>query len=133
MQLAQLFASDRRSTAAGANARAEQRFISVNVSHAAEKCLIEQSTLDGSLAAAKEGHEAVEIDFQGLDAAGGKICRRRDAEAAEAAGIDEAQFPAGGQSQDGVGVLLDFCFRLADLHAARHAKVNDPLGGCGSE
>ena len=72
----------------------KKRLISINVADAAQQFLIEQRALDGSLAAAKQRQEAVEIDFQRLDAGGVEVSRLRDAQTAEAAGIDEAQFPA---------------------------------------
>ncbi len=71
--------------------------------------------------------EAVEFDFQWFDPGGIEVSSAGDAQAAEAAGIDEAQFPAGGQAEDGVGVLGDLGLWLADLQASRHAEMHDPL------
>ena len=123
-----MVARNGRGAAAGPDTGPEQRFIGVNVADTAQEVLIEERALDGSLAAAEQRQEAVEIDFQRFDAGGVEVSCRRDAQAAEAAGIDETQFLAGRQFEDGVGVLGDFGLRFADLQAACHAEVDDPLG-----
>src|SRR5579864_4684849 len=96
VEFAELFARNARSAATRADAGAEQRFIGVNVSYAAQKFLVEQGALDGGLAAAKQFQEGVKFDFQRLDPRGAEVARLRNTETAEAARIDEAQFPARG-------------------------------------
>ncbi len=66
-----------------------------------------------------------EIDLERFDAARFEI--GSDTQTAEAARIHEAQFPARSEAQDGVRVLLHLRLRLADLQAAGHAEVHDPL------
>src|SRR6202035_956991 len=89
--------------------------------------LVEERALDGSFAAAEQLKETIDFDFQRLNAAGGKVSSVGDAEPAETSGIDEAQLPTGGQFEDGVGVLGDIRLRIADLQAASHAEMDDPL------
>ena len=93
-ELAQLILRYGRSAAAGPDAGPEQRFIGVNVADPTQEFLVEKRAFDGCLAAAEQRQEAVEIDFQRFDAGGVEVSCPRDAQAAEAAGIDETQFLA---------------------------------------
>ena len=54
--------------------------------------------------------------------------RRGNAEAAEAAGIDEAQFPARGELQMACVCLRISIVRIADLQSSGHAEVDDQVG-----
>ena len=53
IQSSPLLVADRSGAAAGADSGAEQRLVGIDVSHTAEEPLIQQRTLDGSLAAAE--------------------------------------------------------------------------------
>ncbi len=107
-QLGKLIASDGGGAAARADSGAEQRFIGINVAHAAQEFLIEESAFNGRLAATKQSEEAIEIGVQRLNAEGVKVTVYGDAQAAEAAGIVEALFPSLGKLQNGVRVLENF-------------------------
>ena len=128
-------ARDGGGAAAGTNSGAEQRFIRINVAHAAQQFLIQQRALDGRLAATKQREEAIEIRFQRLNAARLEPAGAGNAQASEAAGIDEAQFPARLQLQNRVRVLENFRLRLTDLQASGHAQVDNPLSCrlCGAD
>ena len=93
MKFRKRFAIDCCGSAAGADACAEQRFVGVNVSHAAKEFLVQQRAFNRRLAPAEESYELIEVDLQRFDARGVKCGFRRDAEASETARIDEAQFP----------------------------------------
>lgn len=95
VQLAQLLARNRRRSPAWTDASAEQRFIGINVAYAAQKFLVQQRALDGSLASAKEFDELVRAHFQRLDASGIEAAGfglRINAKLAKHAGVDKAEF-----------------------------------------
>ena len=51
-----------------------------------------------------------------------------DGEAAEAAGIDEADFAAVGEGKDGMGMRRQRDFGRGDEQAAGHAEVDEEFG-----
>src|SRR6516164_3272144 len=119
---------DRYSSASRPNPGAKQRFIRINVTYAAQKFLIQQCALDRGLAAAEQVDKSLEIDLQWLNTGRVEISRAGDAQSPKTAWIDKPQFPARRQLQGRMRVLGGFHLRIADLQAARHAEMNNPLG-----
>ncbi len=122
--------------ACGANAGAEEALVGINVAHAGKQRLIEKSCFDSQASAAEKSGEGLWRNLEGFGSrrdetlSAGKVA---EFEAAEAAGIDEAQFESAGQSKPGMGVANDG--RVGRLHQqlAGHAQVDDPLSmwSCG--
>ena len=98
-------AGEAAGVAGGTDAGVEERLVGVDVADAVEEGLVEQRGLDGGLAVAEEGDEVFERDGEGFAAGAfvlGVGCD--DGEAAEAAGVDEAELLAAAEGEDGVGV-----------------------------
>ena len=89
----ELVAGESSGVARGADAGVEEGLVGVDVADAVEEGLVEQRGLDGGLAGAEEGDEVFKRDGEGL-AAGAGIGIGGYREAAEAAGVDEAEFAA---------------------------------------
>jgi len=112
------------------NAGTEERFVGVDVTHAGEQGLIEESGLDGEAPAAKERSECVGADGERFGAGSVEGFSPRqitEFEAAEAAGIDEAQFAAAGEGEARVGVGFEEGVGSGDEKTAGHAEVDDPF------
>src|SRR5580658_1029886 len=95
VQFVQPLARNRRGSPSRTDASAKQRFIGVDVAHAAQKFLVQQRALDGSLASAKQFGELVRAHLQRFDTAGIEAAGfglRMNAELAKHSGIDEAEF-----------------------------------------
>ena len=89
----ELGAGESAGVAEGSDVGVEEGFVGVDVAYAVEEGLVEQRGFDGSFAIAEEGDEVFEGNGEGLFAwAGIGIGGYR--EAAEAAGVDEAEFAA---------------------------------------
>jgi len=94
-------ASEASGHARGADSGVEEAFVGVDVADAMEKLLVEQGGFDGELSMAKEGCEVGRRDGEGLAAGSAEGPRAAgvvdgvQSEAAEAAGVDEAEFAAG--------------------------------------
>ena len=125
MQKRQFLSRQRRRPAAWAHPGAEQRLIGINVSHSAEQLLIQQGAFDQRLAPAKQFCEIrgrylkrlFSWRFKCLDYA----------KPAKAARINEAKFASRGETNDSVGMFLPIRIGRANLHAASHAEVHNPL------
>ncbi len=112
------------------NASAEEALVGVDIAHAGEEGLVEQSGLDGEFTATKESGEGFGLDLKGLSARSGEglgLGKIAEFEAAEAAWVDEAEFTAAGESEAGVGVGSDGRIGCGDKKAASHTEVHDPL------
>lgn len=94
-----------------------------------EELLVEERGFDGKLSAAEEGGKISGGDGEGLRA-GTREGLFGEGEAAETAGIDEAEFTAGGEMKDGVGVRGKREARVGNEEAAGHAEMHNPLGLC---
>lgn len=117
--------------AAGTDAGVEEALIGINVANPGEERLVEETRLDGESAAPEEGGEGLCADgkrFQAGGEEGGSVAEVLVGEAAEASGVDEAQFAAAGEGEARVGVGGDGSGRICDEQAAGHAEVNNPLG-----
>ena len=112
----------------GADSGVKEGLVGVDVADAVEEGLVEKRGLDGGLAGAEEGDEVFEWDGEGLFAGAG-IRIGGYGEAAEAAGVDEAEFAAAAEGEDGVGVGWDGSIRGGDEEATGHAQVDQELGG----
>ncbi len=142
VETGELGAGEAAGVAGGADAGAEEALVGVDVADAVEDGLVEEGGLDGELAAAEELGEVGGGDGGGLGTGAGVagvfcfgfgvrfggIVEVDDGEAAEAAGVDEAEFAGVGQGQDGVGVGWERDFGLRDEEAAGHAEVDEELG-----
>ena len=102
-------------------------FVSVDVAYAVKEGLAEQCGLDWCFSAVEERDEVFERDCERL-AAGALIHLVRYGEAAEATGVDEANFFSTTQGEDGVGVRGYLGLRRGDEEAAGHAQVDEELG-----
>jgi hypothetical protein len=117
-----------------ADAGAEECFVGVDIADAVEERLVEQGGLDGGLATAKEADEVFKGDLEGLFAwagvavSGGDLVGGEDGEAAEAAGVDEAELVAAREAEDGVRVRWDGDLGVGDEEAAGHAEMDEELG-----
>ncbi|MCU1248711.1 MAG: hypothetical protein JWQ49_1740 [Edaphobacter sp.] len=112
------------------DAGVEQSFIGVDVADTVEERLVEQRRLNGGLAVAEEGGEVFERDREGFGAGAFVSCvGRDDGEAAEAAGVDEAEFFAAAEGEDGVSVRGDGRVGGGDEQATGHAEMDEELGG----
>ena len=89
----ELVAGEASGVARGTDAGVEEGLVGVDVADAVKERLVEQRGLDGGLAGAEEGDEVFERDCEGLFARAG-IGIGGYGEAAEAAGVDEAEFAA---------------------------------------
>ncbi len=134
----ELGAGEAAGVAGGADAGAEEAFVGVDVADAVEDGLVEEGGLDGELTAAEEVGEVGGGDGGGFGAGagvagglggvgGGFGVKVDDGEAAEAAGVYEAEFAAVGEGQDCVGVGWEWHFGLRDEEAAGHAEVDEKL------
>jgi hypothetical protein len=125
--------------AAGADTGMEQALVGIDVAHSGKEGLVEQGGLDGQLAVAEKCGEGGGGDGKGF-ATGGVEGRGGDKfakfKAAEAAGIDEAEFASAREAEAGVSVGGDRILGCSDQQATGHAEVDDPLGvwlrGCGA-
>ena len=104
------------------NAGAEKTFVGIDVPYPVEKGLIQEGGFDVQPAAAKECSEIVGGDGEGLCTWSGEGCGER--EAAEAAGIDEAQLASGGEMKDAVGMRRDGDCGIGNEEAAGHPEVD---------
>ena len=123
----ELGAGDAGGLAAGTDAGAGEGFVGVDIADAVEQGLVEEGGLNGRSAAAEERGEVGGRDDEGFGAGAG-VGLAMDGEAAEAAGIDEADLAAVGEGEDGVGVWRQRDVGLRDEKAAGHAEVNEELG-----
>ena len=117
--------SEQRSAAARPDTGAKQGFIGVDIPHSAQQSLVQECTLNWSLAFVEECREMVECDLERFGSWSFKVLD--DAEPSEAAGIDKAKFAAGGQLQNRVSVFLQFQVRRADQQASCHSEMHNPL------
>ncbi len=113
----------------GANLRAEEAFVGVNVAHAVEQRLVEQRGLDGELAAAEERDEVIVGDGEGFAAGSGEGAGFDGVkgETAETAGVAEAQLAARRKVQHGMGVRREGDLGGGNEQAAGHAEMDYPL------
>ena len=136
-QPGELGARKARGLAARADAGEEDCLVGVDVADAVEERLVEQRGLDGGAAVAEEGDEVFEGNGEGL--AAGALVRcpchvvrcsfgRVEGEAAEAAGVDEADFALIVEGEDGMGVGWDGGVRGRDEEAAGHAEMDEEFG-----
>ena len=93
VELAELEPAEASCHADGADAGTEEALVGVDVADAVQELLIEQGGLDGELAATEEGGEVVGGDGEGL-VAGASERSGVQGQAAEAAGVDEAELTA---------------------------------------
>ena len=124
----ELGAGESAGVAEGSDAGVEESLVGIDVADAVEEGLVEQRGLDGGLAGAEEDDEVFERDCEGLFARAG-IGIGGYGEAAEAAGVDEAELTAAAEGEDGVGVRWDGGVGGGDEEAACHAKMDQELGG----
>lgn len=120
--------------------------------------MVEQSGLDGRAAGVEESDEVCEGDGEGfaagtgirgwlwrlqrsvpglrIETRGTRRLRSVEGDAAEAAGIDEADFAMvcfprrTTKSEDSVGVGRERDFRRGDEQATGHTEVDEEFGGC---
>ena len=108
--------------AAGADGGSEEALVGVDVADAVEDGLVEERGFDGELAVFEEGGEVGGGDGGGFGTGAGVV--GGDGEAAEAAGVDEAEFAVVGERENGVGVGWERDVGLRDEEAAGHAEVD---------
>ena len=135
----------RAATAGGTDGGAEERLVGVDVADAVKEGLVEQSGLDWGAARVKEGDEAGEGDGEGFATGAGESCRLQvvrcrlrcvEGDAAEAAGVDEANFAGGcfprrtAEGEDGVSVGREGDLGGGDEEAPRHAEMDQEFNGC---
>ncbi len=125
VEAGELGAGEAPGGAAGADAGAEEGFVGVDVADAVQDGLVEECGFDGELAAAEEFGEGFRGDGGGFGAGAG--VGAEGTEAAEAAGVDEAEFAAVGEGEDGVGVGGPGDLGGGDEEAAGHAEVDEEL------
>lgn len=116
--------------APGADSGMEQAFVGVNVSHACEKRLVEESGFDRKASIAEERGKCLGRDGKRLETRYEESFALTEifvVEAAEAAGIDETEFAATQKRQARVGMRRHRSCWVGDEKAAGHAEVNDPL------
>ena len=116
--------------AAGADAGAEEALVGVDVADAVEQGLVEQGGFDGGLAVAEEGDEVFEGDGEGFGAGAGvllRVCGCDDGEAAEAAGVDEAEFALPPLRVRTAWVWAGWDVGRGDEQAAGHAEMDEEL------
>jgi len=116
---------------AGPDSSVEEALVGIDVAHAGEEGLVEESGLDGELAAIKKSSKRSAADGERVGAGREKAGSHGEVaqlEAAEAAWVDEAQLAAAGEGEAGVGVRGDGRIGGGDEKAAGHAQVDDPLG-----
>ena len=91
--------------------------------------LVEQSGFDGKLASTEERDEIVKRNGERLATGSGEGAGIEAVElkAPEATRVDEAQFAARGEVQDGVGVRREWDVGGGDEQAAGHAEVDQAL------
>src|SRR5438270_12144667 len=95
-----------------------------------EERLVEQRCFDGGFAVAEEGDEVLERNRQRFGS--GAVVSRvggDKGEASEAAGVDEAEFFAAAESENGVSVRRNRRVGRGDEQAAGHAQVDEELRG----
>lgn len=136
-----LGAGEASGVAGGADGGAEEALVGVDVADSVEEGLIEERGLDGGLAVAEERGEGGGGDGEGFAAGAGVffggcavsccfVSGCVDGEAAETAGVYEAEFLSGAEVEDEVGVGRDGSVWGGDEEAASHAEVDEELGGC---
>ncbi len=96
-------ARESTSRACGANPRAKQAFVRVDISHSVEQRLIQQCGFDGELPSSKKGSEIGKGDRERLGSGTLKI-PWLERQASKATRINEPQFTPGTQMQHGMGV-----------------------------
>src|SRR5882757_9418370 len=119
VQPVQVGAGQRSSLATWANAGAKQRFVGVDIADAPQQLLVQEGTLDRSLATAKQFYEVLLRHFKRFQSAGVKA-RRVDAQLAEHSRIDKPKFVTRSKLRDQVSVFDHFRRRFANHHAACH-------------
>src|SRR5258708_2467328 len=111
----------------GANARAEERLVGVDIPNAVQQFLIKQSSFDRSLSAAKELREIFRADGERLSTRSREAFLGSYAQPAKTSRIDEAQLTSRTERGDRMSVFWGFLFGRTDEQASGHAKVNNPL------
>jgi hypothetical protein len=140
----QLLRSEPCGHAAGADFGAEEALVGIDVADAVQQALVEQRCFDGGASLVKELAEVGFGDAQRFcagtteasDIRGVIRCLFGDvqAHAAEAAGIDKAEFldsrtPPGTQHEHAVGVQWARHVGIGDHQPAGHPEMHDPLDG----
>ena len=128
MQAFQLCARNGAGPATGTKAGTEQRFIRVDVADTAQELLVQERALDRSPAPAKKRDEFSRIDFQGFASAGLEITGTCNTESPETARIHKAQFTARRELHNGVGMLDDFGFRIANRASGLSCRGAQSIG-----
>ncbi len=126
----QFGAGEPSGAAARADAGVKEGFVGIDIAHARKKILVEERSLDGEPAAAKQSGKFICSHGQRLSAGGLKrrgTSKVAELQAAETARIDETQFAAAGQAEPGVGVGGNWSIRRGDQQTPGHAQVDDPL------
>jgi len=131
VEAAQLVAGEAACHSGRADSGAEEGFVGVDVPNAMEEPLVEQGGLDGEASTTEECCEVLDGDGERLAAralkaslsVGGAI----QCEAAEAAGVHEAEFAARAKVEDRMGVRWDGNIGRRDKETSSHAEVDDPL------
>ncbi len=126
----QLVTGEAAGSAARTNPGPEEALVGIDVAHSGEQILVEQSGLDGELAAPEEGSELVAAYGQWFGprrGEGGTAAQVAELKAAEAARIDKTQLPTAGQSEAGMGMGLDGSIGGTNQQPPGHPQVHDPL------
>jgi len=114
------------------NSRVKETLVSVDVSHAGEKGLVEQGRLNGQLPSAKERGEFRRSNRKWLCSGALKsICAAEVAklEAAKPSRIDEPQLASASEGQPCMCVSSQRGVGSGDQKPPRHSEMDDPLRG----
>src|SRR5579864_4566816 len=125
MQPPQVVAGKGSGASPGANADPKQRLVGINISHAAQKLLIQKCALDGGFPSAKERGKVLKANLKRLRARSFELFIY--AQPSKAARINKSQFPPRRKPENCMGVFRELAIGRADQQAAGHPEVHNPL------
>src|ERR1043165_2831497 len=103
-----------------------QRFVRIDISHAVQQLLVEQSRLDGRFAAVEQPREFIPRDLE-RRGAGTTEALAPHLQSAKTARVDKAQLSPRCQLCHQVRMREDLRFRGHHLHSPSHPQVDAPL------
>ncbi len=108
--------------ARGSDTRVKESFIGVDIAHSVKERLVEERGFDRRFSIVEERDEVFEFNGKWFGTGPFVSCIGcHNGETAKAAGIDEAEFFAATEGQDGVGVRRNRGVRSGDEEASGHA------------
>jgi hypothetical protein len=113
------------------DSRMKQALVRIDVADSGKKRLVEQSGLDGQLAAPEQCRKLLRAHRERVRARRAKrlsTLKIAELQPAETPRIDKPKLSPAGQAQAGMRMRSQRCLRRGHQKPAAHAKMNDPLG-----